>query len=227
MNETPHILVVDDDHRIRELLQSYLRENGFRITAAGTAKEARERMRGLEFDAAVVDVMMPGESGLEFTRALREERRGIPILVLSALTDTGDRIGGLEAGGDDYLGKPFEPRELVLRIRNLLKRSGWKGSAVITVRFGEFEFNPQRGELLRDGRPVRLTTRERDFLRLLSRQPGEAVSRDEFSQPGSEQSARAVDVQINRLRQKIEPDPANPVFLQTVRGAGYCLMADG
>jgi two-component system phosphate regulon response regulator OmpR len=227
MSEAPHILVVDDDQRIRDLLQSYLRENGFRVTAAGAAKEARERMRGLEFDAAVVDVMMPGESGLEFTRALREERQGIPILVLSALTDTGDRIGGLEAGGDDYLGKPFEPRELVLRIRNLLKRNGWKGGSGIAVRFGDFIFNPQRGELLREGKPVRLTTRERDFLRLLSRQPGEAVSRDEFSQPGSEQSARAVDVQINRLRQKIEADPANPVFLQTVRGAGYCLMADG
>jgi two-component system phosphate regulon response regulator OmpR len=227
VSDTPHILVVDDDHRIRDLLQNYLRENGFLVTAAGTAKEARERMRGLQFDAAVVDVMMPGESGLELTRALREERQGLPILVLSALSDASDRIVGLEAGGDDYLGKPFEPRELVLRIRNLLKRSGWTGSTGMTVRFGAFEFNPQRGILLREGKPVRLTTRERDFLRLLSRQPGAAVSREEFSQPGAEQSARAVDVQINRLRQKIEADPANPVFLQTVRGAGYCLVADG
>jgi two-component system phosphate regulon response regulator OmpR len=224
MNEKPHILVVDDDRRIRQLLQSFLVEHGFRVTVAGTAAEARERRRGMVFDLLVLDIMMPGESGLALTESLRRDNDRVPVLMLSALADTGDRIAGLSTGSDDYLAKPFEPRELLLRINNLLRRAPPAGRE--EVRFGVFMFNPARGELRRNGELVHLTSREKHFLRLLSSRAGQAVSRGELAQPGSEESARSVDVQINRLRQKIEDDPSNPVFLQTVRGTGYVLHPD-
>lgn len=226
MAEKPHILVVDDDRRIRQLLQSYLMENGFRVTVAGTAKEAREKRRGMVFDLMVLDIMMPGEDGLELTRSLREANDGIPVLMLSALADTGDRIAGLATGSDDYLSKPFEPRELLLRIRSLLRRAPPAGEKLEEARFGGFTFNVQRGELRRDGQAVKLTSREKDFLRLLATRAGTPVARDELAPEGAEESARSVDVQINRLRQKIEADPSNPVYLQTVRGAGYVLHTD-
>ena len=200
MDEARHILVVDDDRRIRELIKSYLVENGFFVSVAGTAEEARERMRGLTFDLLVLDIMMPGETGLALTKSLRSEGRDLPVLMLSALADTDDRIAGLASGSDDYLAKPFEPRELLLRIKNLLRRAGVAKPAKTDVRFGGF--------------------------RMLSHKTGTPLSRLELSQPGSEESARSVDVQINRLRQKIESDPANPVYLQTVRGAGYALYVD-
>jgi two-component system phosphate regulon response regulator OmpR len=221
-----HILVVDDDRRIRELLRSYLAQHGFRVSVAGNAAEARERMRGMEFDLIVLDVMMPGETGNELAASLRSEKTGVPILILSALADPADRIRGLMSGGDDYLAKPFDPQELLLRIQSVLRRAVPKDSLPEMVRFGDCTFSPARGELRRDGEPVRLTTRERDFLRLLAKRAGEAVSRVELAQPGGEESLRSVDVQINRLRQKIEVDPANPIYLQTVRGAGYTLHVD-
>jgi two-component system phosphate regulon response regulator OmpR len=221
-----HILVVDDDRRIRELLRSYLAQHGFRVTVAGAAAEAREKMRGVEFDLIVLDVMMPGETGNELAASLREERSGVPILILSALADPADRIKGLMSGGDDYLSKPFDPQELLLRIRSVLRRALPRDGQPEAVKFGECSFNPGRGELRRDGEVVRLTTRERDLLRLLAKRAGEPVSRAELAQPGGEDSLRSVDVQINRLRQKIEADPANPVYLQTVRGAGYALHVD-
>lgn len=221
----PHILIIDDDRRIRELLKSFLSENGFRVSAAGSAGEAREFMRGLEFDLLVLDIMMPGENGIELTQSLREAKAGVPILLLSALAETEDRIRGLMSGSDDYLPKPFEPRELLLRIQNILRRGR---TAVLNeeLKFGVFTFHMGRGELRRDGDPVKLTTRERDLLKLLAQKSGTAVARTELAQPGSDESARSVDVQINRLRQKIEDDPANPVFLQTVRGLGYTLHLD-
>jgi two-component system, OmpR family, phosphate regulon response regulator OmpR len=226
MSNAPHLLLVDDDRRIRELLAGYLSENGYRVTAAATAKEARERMRGLIFDLAVLDVMMPGETGIEFTEALRAENHALPVLFLSALADADDRIAGLTAGGDDYLSKPFEPLELLLRIKNLLRRGGGAGGPPEDVKFGAFSFNAQRGELRREGEPVKLTTREKDFLRVLARTPGVPVNRADLGQLGADDGERSVDVQINRLRQKIEADPANPVHLQTVRGAGYVLHTD-
>jgi len=170
--------------------------------------------------------MMPGESGNELAASLREERSGVPILILSALADPADRIKGLMSGGDDYLSKPFDPQELLLRIRSVLRRALPRDAQPDSVRFGGCSFNPGRGELRREGEVVRLTTRERDLLRLLVKRAGEAVSRAELAQPGGEESLRSVDVQINRLRQKIEADPANPVYLQTVRGAGYALHVD-
>ena len=226
VDETAHILVVDDDRRIRQLLQSYLTEHGFRVSVAATAAEARQRMEGIVYDLLVLDIMMPGESGLQFTQALRREGFGVPVLLLSALADASDRITGLEHGSDDYLPKPFEPRELLLRIQNLLRRSESAVRVRSEVFFGGFTFSLQRGELRKEGELIRLTTRERDFLRLLAGRQGTAVARAELAPAGSEEGARSVDVQINRLRQKIEADPSNPVYLQTVRGAGYVLHTD-
>lgn len=224
-DDLPHILVVDDDTRIRELLRSYLRDNGFRVSVAANAQTAREKMSGLEFDLLVLDVMMPGESGVEFTQALRDRSNNVPILMLSALTQSDDRIAGLSSGSDDYLVKPFEPTELLLRIRNILKRHE-PFSGIERVNFGTCAFNLKRGELKRNGQPIRLTTRERDLLRMLVQRAGRPVPRHDLAPPGSEDSARSVDVLVNRLRGKIEDDPSQPAHIQTVRGAGYILHID-
>jgi len=224
--EKPHILVIDDDRRIRGLLQSYLAENGFRVSVAPTAAVARDKMRGLTFDLLILDVMMPGESGTALARSLRGAKERIPILMLSALSEIEDRISGLMAGSDDYLPKPFEPRELLLRVQNLLRRSAPPVDQRIDVRFGDCLFNVTRGELRRNGELVKLTTRERELLRLFVQSAGKPITRAELSPDGAEDNARTVDVQINRLRQKIEEDPSNPVYLQTVRGAGYTLHVD-
>ena len=221
-----HLLIVDDDRRIRELLRSYLSENGFRVSVAGHAAEARQAMQGLAFDLLVLDIMMPGETGLALAAALRQSAPGLPILMLSALAEPEDRIRGLLSGSDDYLAKPFEPQELLLRIRSLLRRAAPAATLPEDVRFGAFQFNLARGELRRDGETVRLTASERDLLRLLAQRRGAAVSRAELSEPGAEDAARSIDVRINRLRQKLEADPANPLHLQTVRGAGYALVTD-
>jgi two-component system, OmpR family, phosphate regulon response regulator OmpR len=227
MDEAHHILVVDDDRRIRELIKSYLAENGFLVSAAASASEARERMRGMMFDLIVLDVMMPGENGLAFIASMRAEKENIPVLMLSALAEPDDRIAGLANGSDDYLVKPFEPRELLLRIINLLKRAAQPENQPPVVRFGDFQFALARAELRRDGELVRLTSGEKELLRQLASKPGVALSRQELAPSGQADKARSVDVQINRLRQKIESDPANPLYLQTVRGAGYALFAEG
>lgn len=226
MDDLPHLLVVDDDRRIRNLLQTFLMENGFRITAAASAAEARDKMRIMAFDLVVLDIMMPGEDGLTLTQSLRSSGNAVPVLMLSALAEPSDRIAGLETGSDDYLAKPFEPRELLLRIRGLLRRQGQPAQARTEVVFGPFIFHLQRGDLRRNAEPIRLTSREREFLRTLAANAGNPVTRGELAAEGSEEGARSVDVQINRLRQKIEDDPSNPVYLQTVRGAGYVLHVD-
>jgi two-component system, OmpR family, phosphate regulon response regulator OmpR len=225
LDELPHILLVDDDRRIRQLLVSYLSSNGFRVTAAANAAEARKAMDGLEYDIVVLDIMMPGENGLSFATYLRGAGSAVPILMLSARSDTSDRIQGLATGSDDYLGKPFEPEELLLRLRNLLKRSAPK-SQKRAVRFGECVFELESGVLERDGEVLKLTGREKDILRLLAATPGQPVARATLQPEGSDETARAIDVQMTRLRQKIEKDPAIPVHLQTVRGQGYCLIAE-
>lgn len=224
--DKPHILVIDDDRRIRELLQSYLADNGFRVSVAQTAAVAREKMRGLAFDLLILDVMMPGETGTALAQALRGSQERVPILMLSALSEIEDRINGLMAGSDDYLPKPFEPRELLLRVQNLLRRAAPPADQRVDVRFGECLFNVPRGELRRNGEVVKLTTRERELLRLFIQNAGRPITRAELAPDGAEENARTVDVQINRLRQKIEEDPSNPVYLQTVRGAGYTLHVD-
>ena len=227
MDDLPHILVVDDDRRIRSLLQSFLIENGFRISAAATAAEAREKMRIVAFDLVVLDIMMPGESGLSLTQSLRAEGNAVPVLMLSALAEPSDRIAGLETGSDDYLAKPFEPRELLLRIRGLLRRQQEQPvQSRAEVAFGPFTFHLQRGELRKGAALVRLTSREREFLRTLAANAGNPVARADLAPETSEEGARSVDVQMVRLRQKIEDDPSNPLYLQTVRGTGYVLHVD-
>jgi two-component system, OmpR family, phosphate regulon response regulator OmpR len=226
MDDLHHILVVDDDKRIRELLVTYLGGSGYRVTAAANAAEARKAMAGLAYDVIVLDVMMPGENGLDFASSLRASSNGVPILMLSARTDAADRIKGLAQGSDDYLGKPFEPEELLLRFRNLTKRTVVSKKSRV-IRFGDCVFDTETGELHRGGEQVRLTGRERDILRLLVHNAGQAVARAAFQPQGNDEGARVIDVQVNRLRQKIEKDPSQPVYLQTVRGEGYCLYVEG
>ncbi len=226
MNEPAHILVVDDDRRIRALLGSFLSNNGYRVTPAANAAEAREQLRTIVFDLIVLDVMMPGEMGTSFATDLRARNNDLPILMLSAMAEAGDRIKGLAAGSDDYLTKPFEPEELLLRMRSLLRRTSAVAPGLKEARFGSCAFDVETGELRRDGNLVRLTGREKDILRMLVRHAGKPVSRLVLSGGGQEATTRGVDVQVNRLRQKIEADPANPLLLQTVRSEGYVLFLD-
>ncbi len=222
----PHILVVDDDRRLRDLLRRYLTDNGYLVTTAENAADARARLSGLAFDLLVVDVMMPGESGLSLTRALRAEST-VPILLLTAMGEPEDRVAGLECGADDYLPKPFEPRELLLRIGNILRRAAPAEPPAPVVRFGEFSFDLAREELRRGEAIVHLTSGEAALLKLFARHPGETLSRERLSsETRLGGGARTVDVQIARLRRKIEPDPRQPRYLRTVWGAGYVLRVD-
>jgi two-component system phosphate regulon response regulator OmpR len=224
-DNAPHLLIVDDDRRIRDLLSRFLLREGYRVTTAETASEARAKLNGLHFDLLILDVMMPGESGFELAKAIRASS-AVPILMLTARDETENRITGLEIGADDYVAKPFEARELSLRINNILKRAQPPASppAAETVRFGPFVFNLSRGELKRGDEVIHLTDREREMLRLLAVAPGETVPRLALAGSGGSANERAVDVQINRLRRKVEQDPANPLIVQTVRGIGYRLM---
>lgn len=225
-DNAPHVLIVDDDQRIRDLLASYLQQNGFRVTTAGHVEAARGSMRGLAFDLIVLDVMMPGDhNGIDFARELRGQSH-IPILMLTALSEAENRIKGLEAGVDDYLGKPFDPRELLLRLNNILKRQPGEPQPRDEIRMGDYAFHIGRGELRRGEEAVKLTERERDLLRLFATRRGTTIPRHELITGEATGSERAVDVQINRLRRKIEADPANPIYLQTVRGKGYILHTD-
>jgi two-component system, OmpR family, phosphate regulon response regulator OmpR len=220
-----HILIVDDDQRIRDLLARYLSEAGFRVTTAIDAESARASMRGLTFDLVILDVMMPGENGLDLARSLKSIS-SIPICMLTARADPEQRIEGLEIGVDEYIAKPFEPRELVLRLHNILKRGRGPSGPREEIRMGDFTFHVGRGELKRKEETIKLTERERDLLRLFAQRPGTPIARHELASDDSTGSERAIDVQINRLRRKIEGDPANPVYLQTVRGKGYILHTD-
>ncbi|MCV0397565.1 MAG: response regulator transcription factor [Rhizobiaceae bacterium] len=225
-DDAPHLLVVDDDTRIRNLLKQYLGTNGFRVTVAGTAAEARRRLEGLDFDLIVLDVMMPGESGVDLTKALRETR-DVPILMLTALSETDSRVEGLQAGADDYLPKPFDPRELILRVNNILRRGGPSPTPKVEqIVFGPYTFQIARRELKKGGVPVRLTDREQEILAIFAERAGDTIPRHELVSDDSEVGERTIDVQINRLRRKIERDPANPVWLQTVRGVGYRLSVE-
>lgn len=224
-DDAPHILVIDDDRRIRELLRSYLSDQGFRVSSAANAETAAKKLSGLQFELLVLDVMMPGKSGIEFSAELRQSSN-IPILLLTARAEAEHRVAGLETGADDYLTKPFEPRELLLRINNILKRQARNAPVPTEITLGECSFNIERAELLRAGTPVRLTTREKSLLRIFALNRGKTISRAELAESERPTSARAIDVQINRLRHKIEPEPSAPVYLQTVRGAGYILYTD-
>lgn len=224
-DHAPHVLVVDDDHKIRDLLARYLAANGFRVTTTDGAAAARSAMRGLTFDIILLDVMMPGESGLDLARDLKLST-AVPVCMLTAQAEPDDRIEGWEAGVDDYISKPFEPRELVLRLRNILRRAQPLGPALEEVRMGAYVFHISRGELKRDEETIKLTERERDLLRLFASRPGIPIARHELANDEANGSERAIDVQINRLRRKIESDPSSPVYLQTARGKGYVLYID-
>lgn len=225
-DDAAHLLVVDDDTRIRSLLMQFLSSNGFRVTVAGTAAEARRKLAGLDFDLLIVDVMMPGETGVELTRSLRVDKK-VPILMLTALSETDSRIAGLEAGADDYLPKPFDPRELILRINNILRRGGPPPvPKVEQIVFGPYTFHIARRELKKGGETIKLTDREQDILAVFANRASETIPRHELVAGDADVGERTIDVQINRLRRKIERDPANPVWLQTVRGVGYRLTVE-
>jgi two-component system phosphate regulon response regulator OmpR len=224
-DNAPHVLVVDDDKRIRDLLARFLLDNGYRVSTAEDAASARAAMRGLSFDLLILDIMMPGETGLSLAQDIRTNSQ-VPILMLTARTDVEDRIAGLEIGADDYLAKPFEPRELLLRMKNILSRRTEVVAGPEEIKFGKFVFYPVRGELRAEGETIKLTEIERNLLRHFALHPGVPVDREDLASLSGHDSERAVDVQINRLRRKIEADPANPAYLQTVRGRGYIFYVD-
>ena len=225
-DERPHVLVIDDDNRLRDLLGKFLGEHGFLVVTASDAADARDKMTLFAFDIIVLDLMMPGENGLDFAEDLRR-RSKIPILMLTAMGEPENRIEGLERGADDYLVKPFEPKELLLRLHNILRRLPSPSEPLADVKLGEVVFFPDRGELNRRDQPIRLTDVEAALLGALARQPGEILSREELIHlTGASGGGRAIDVQVTRLRRKIEQDPKLPRYLQTVRGKGYVLRPD-
>ena len=232
MELDPHLLIVDDDERIRTLLQKFLMRNGFLVSAARDAAHARRILLGLDFDLIVLDVMMPGEDGLSLCRSIRE-RHQTPIMLLTAKGDTDNRIEGLEAGADDYLSKPFEPKELLLRINAILRRTPKLDSEEVTpkvLNLGSIRYEMDRGELWQGDDLVRLTATEIQLMKIFSAKPGEAISRaqlvEDLGRDRGQAQERAVDVQITRLRRKLEENPKQPRYLQTVRGAGYMLAPD-
>lgn len=227
--DLPHILVVDDDTRLRDALRRYLTQNGMLVTTATDAADARAKLASLAFDLIVLDVMMPGEDGLSLTRALRQDRAAarVPVLLLTARGQPDDRIEGLEAGADDYLPKPFEPRELLLRIQSILRRLPRPAAPVAEMRLGRWIFDPTREELRCGAEVVKLTSAESALLKVLSAEPGMVFSREELvERAGVDGNTRTIDVQVTRLRRKLEEDARQPRHLQTVRGEGYVLRPD-
>lgn len=223
----PHILVVDDDERLRALLQKYLGEQGFFVSTAANTVEAEEILSVFTVDGMVLDVMMPGETGVAYATRLRERTSAPPVLLLTARGEADDRIAGLEAGAADYLAKPFAPKELLLRLENIVARARAQQVAKQAVRFGDYQFDIAQGRLMYHDQPVYLTSSEVDCLRILAQSAGTPVSRETMATTlGDVTNERSVDVQINRLRKKIEPQPGKPIYLQTIRHAGYVLYAE-
>ena len=223
MTDQAHILVIDDDDRLRELLRRFLTESGFRVSDAANADAARHLLDSLAFDLLVIDVMMPGQNGVEFLADIRPHNN-VPALFLTALAETENRIDGLEAGADDYIGKPFEPRELILRIKRILARQPQQAADKSAITFGDFTFEPESGRLLSSGLPLHITTAERDLLAAFASHPNETLSRDALHEHlDGRMEGRSIDVAIARLRRKLEADPKKPIYLLTVRGAGWSL----
>ena len=221
-----HILVIDDDERLRLLLRRFLEESGLRVTDAGSALDARKFLDVIAFDLLVVDIMMPGETGLELLADIRQNNN-VPALFLTAMSDTKHRIEGLEAGADDYMSKPFEPRELVLRIKRILARQKSLTAIARSLSFGPFLFNPETGILNRTGSRIHITTAEQQLLTSFGKAPNQVLSRDDLSAASNgRMEGRSIDVAVARLRRKIEPDPRHPVYLQTVRNRGWMLRTD-
>ncbi len=223
----PHILVIDDDKRLRELLRKYLVDHGYLVTTAHDAADATRKLHTIRVNLIVADVMMPGEDGLRFTRRIRETKglQNLPILLLTARGEKEDRISGLEAGGDDYLVKPFEPKELVLRVEAILRRIPKEKDGQKEIWIGAWQFDIERGELRGNGHVQRLTDVEASLLKVLAKTPGETISREDIALRSTLPiNDRTIDVQVTRLRRKIEPDPKQPRYLVTVRGTGYMLL---
>jgi two-component system phosphate regulon response regulator OmpR len=225
MSTETHLLVVDDDDRIRDLLKQYLMRQGHSVTTASDAAAARKLFQTFSFDLAIFDIMMPGEDGLSLLKALRDEGNETPILLLTARGQASDRIEGLRLGADDYLPKPFEPEELALRTAAILKRSHVPPPPT-EIEMSGLVFDPMKGLLTGPSGNIRLTDSEHQLLSILSKNPGEPVSREALAAQTSNGTERSIDVQVTRLRKKIEPDPRNPIHIQTVRGIGYRLMPD-
>ena len=215
-----HLLIVDDDEKLCRLLDQYLTRSGFVVTRAGNPQEAEELLKLFSFDAIVMDVMMPYQNGVEYTHILRQKGLKTPILMLTAMGDTLSRISGLEAGGDDYLSKPFDPKELLLRLNNLLKH---KSMVIDSITFGPFMY--KNGCLQKGGKKIDLTTAEQNLLMVLIQQLNQPVTREELARQTQTKTPRTIDVQITRLRQKIEEDVKHPFWIQTVRGKGYKLVS--
>lgn len=230
MSDHAHILVIDDDDRLRDLLRRFLEESGFRVTDARDAEEARQFMAGTRFDLLVIDVMMPGETGIEFLAKLRAND-DVPALFLTAMGETENRIDGLEAGADDYIAKPFEPRELILRIQRILTRGQSQAEAAsnsVSISFGPFSYNMTTGVLTDAGSRVHLTSAEQELLNCFAASPDATLSREDVSALlQGRMRGRSIDVAVARLRQKLERDPRYPVYLQTVRGTGWVLRMNG
>ena len=226
LDRPPHLLLVDDDDRIRDLLKRFLTQAGARVSAAADAASARRLLSSMDFDLLILDVMMPIEDGFSLAESVRKNSK-VPIILLTARGLAEDRIRGLSIGADDYVPKPFEPAELTLRVNAILRRTVMqRGETPELVSFGPFSFNSARGELSRDGANVRLTEAEVAMLRVLAARPGEVVSREDLAKRTGQGLERSVDVQVTRLRRKVEADPRAPVFVQTVRGVGYRLAVD-
>lgn len=229
MAALPHILVVDDDDRIRDLVARYLRDHEFFVSTAENAAEAQEILKLAKYDALVVDVMMPGQTGMEFTQELRQKKEfgDLPILLLTAMSETDDKIDGLTAGADDYLTKPFDPRELVLRLQAILRRRPKPNETLGSLNIGPWNFDEEHNELIDGDNVIKLTDGEANLLIALGKRAGEVMNRDDLSDAcGLDPDKRTVDVQVTRLRRKIEVDSNNPRYLQTVRGKGYVLRAE-
>lgn len=232
MDQKAHLLIVDDDDRLRNLLAKYLKENHFFVSQASNATEAESLLRTEPIDLIVLDIMMPGETGLEFTKRLRTQldhaKHQVPILMLTALSETEQRILGLEVGADDYLGKPFEPKELILRVQKILSRSQQPSALQNTVlTFGPLIYDTTQHTLSKETVTIHLTSAESDLMKILAANPRMTLSREELAeQCGVSLSPRTIDVQVTRLRKKLEADPKKPIYLRTVRHKGYALWPD-
>jgi len=224
-NSKIHILVIDDDDKIRELLKIYLKSNNFIVSTAFDAADAEKKLKIFKFDIAIIDIMMPGKDGLQLTKEIRE-RIDLPIILLTAKGETEDKIKGLEIGAEDYLPKPFEPKELLLRITNIVKRTKKKKSIIDLIKIGKIIVNINKMEIQKDKKIIKINVSEKVLLENMINSAGRIFSREEISKITNLTQERSIDVLVTRLRQKIEPDPKNPKYLQTVRGTGYVLWLD-
>jgi two-component system, OmpR family, phosphate regulon response regulator OmpR len=224
-NSKVHILIVDDDDKIRDLLKQYLKNNNFFVSTAINAADAEEKLKIVKFDLAIIDIMMPGKDGLQLTKEIRETI-DLPIILLTAKGEAEDRIKGLEIGAEDYLPKPFEPKELLLRIKNIIKRIKKNNRIIAPIKIGKANINLKRMEIQKDKKIIKINASEKILLENMISSAGKIFSREEISKITNLSQERSIDVLVTRLRQKIEPDPKNPKYLQTVRGTGYVLWLD-